>query len=401
MLKGFRLLGSGLIAGSGFLAAHPASALNGPSNIEIDGGPLGPLEISAGMDGYMYYQSGTADNEYKSNSLAGDKSTGANLNAAMIQLKKNTGPVQFTFQLAAYQAFTLGAGLPKEASITHFTLGPVRTAYVTIPLSNDFKISAGQLASLEAYESTFPWNNPTGMNTILYYVTNSSSRGVQAEYTHDPVDVTLLYGDGTDSGVFNYLQFLGTYTFNSNNNVNVYGGVRFGTVGPNAYAYGQDYVADGNELATNFNVFGAWYSTTQGNLTLIPQAQYAYANPNHHYANYGPSAVIPNYTSNFAASVLFDYAFGTSPYSLGGWVEYADSHGDTAQNYWFTAPNAELVGFSLAPTWQHKNIYARVNAGYVHLLNGSFTNDGTTGAYGNSGHGKDQFVGLLEGGVVF
>lgn len=401
MNKKLSLLALSLLGSTGLLAPHAAQALNGPTSIDIDGGPLGQLEFSGGVAGYGYVQSGTADKQNKGNSLAGDKSNGMELSSLFFQLKKDAAPIGFTFQIADYQTYTLGANHPKEANTNHFTTGPVRNAYVTIAPIKGLKISAGQMSSLEGYKSTFPWNNPTGMDTILYYVTNSSSRGVQAEYTSGPVDMTVLFGDGTDSGVFNYLQLGGTYTFNANNNLNVSAGLALGTTGPNAYSLGNDYVADGNELTQNYNVYSVWYSYTNGNLNLVPEVQYAYANANHHYAASVPSSVIPKFTSNFGMALFGDYQFGTSPYSLGGWVEYDTSHGDTATNHWFLAPDARVVGVSLAPTWQYKQIYARVSGGYVHVLNGSYSGDGQTGAFGNSGHGKDQVVGMLEAGVLF
>ena len=55
--------------------------------------------------------------------------------------------------------------------------------------------------------------------------------------------------------------------------------------------------------------------------------------------------------------------------------------------------NLILVGASIGPAWQHKNIYVRATAGYAHLLNGQ--------AYGNSGTGKDYAIGQLQGGLVF
>src|ERR1700686_5762002 len=51
-----RLLGAALVAAGSLYAMHPAHALNGPSAIDIDGGPLGQLELSGGMSGYFYGQ---------------------------------------------------------------------------------------------------------------------------------------------------------------------------------------------------------------------------------------------------------------------------------------------------------------------------------------------------------
>ncbi len=57
-----QLLGLGVMAASSLFAINAAHALNGPTAIQIDGGPLGPLEVTGGFDGYGYYQTGTSTN---------------------------------------------------------------------------------------------------------------------------------------------------------------------------------------------------------------------------------------------------------------------------------------------------------------------------------------------------
>jgi hypothetical protein len=390
----YRLALAAGLGAAACLAAPQARAMNGTTNIQIDGGPLGPLEISGGIDGYFYYQSGTSDT---GNSIAGPKQVGAELNTFDFQVEKTTGIIQFEVQLTDYGAIELGASHPKEANISHFTDGPLRAANITIqPPNSPFSITAGQVGSLEGYESTFPWNDPTGLYTILYYVTNSESRGVSLNYNQGPVSGTVTFGDGNDTGVWNYLQFLGTYNFDSNNNINVFGGVELGVTGPDAYGYGQTTTGGNGLYNVDCNVYGAWYSTTIGNLSLTPEVQYQYSNPLHRYASSGND--IPKYTSDFGAAIFADYLFGTSPYSIGAWVQYATSVGSAD---WFVAPHAQLVGASVAPTWQYKDVYVRFNMGYNHLLNGSYTGTGLIGEYGDNGTGRDQFIGTLEGGLVF
>jgi hypothetical protein len=51
------------------------------------------------------------------------------------------------------------------------------------------------------------------------------------------------------------------------------------------------------------------------------------------------------------------------------------------------------VGFEITPTWQYKYLFARVSAGYIHLLNGT--------AYGNNGTGTNTFQSGLQGGILF
>ena len=111
-------------------------------------------------------------------------------------------------------------------------------------------------------------------------------------------------------------------------------------------------------------------------------------------------------TSNFGAALFSTYTFGKSPYSLGSWIEYFDSHGSTENqnsnypsNNWFLGPNAEAIGFAVAPTWQYKDLFARANAGYLYLLNNKA--DGVTYGYGANGAGRSEFTGTLEAGILF
>ena len=90
------LLLTGIAGGLAILTSCPAYALNGPSTIEIDGGPLGPLEISGGAAGYFFAQTGTSDDE---SSILGDRSTGAALTAALIDLQKSSGILQFNIEV--------------------------------------------------------------------------------------------------------------------------------------------------------------------------------------------------------------------------------------------------------------------------------------------------------------
>ncbi|MBU6448434.1 MAG: outer membrane beta-barrel protein [Rhodospirillales bacterium] len=372
--------------------------------MQIDGGPLGTLKISGGVDGYFFAQSGASGS-----SVVGPKSNGANISAFMIQAKKTTGPIQFTIQLAEYTNINLGANKPKEINGNMYTTGPLRAAYITLPLTDDFSISAGQLDSLEGYESAFAWNNPVALRTVIASVENSESRGVSASYNQGPFSGTVIFGDGYDTGVFNYLQFLTSYDINADSNLNVFGGVALGVTGPNSFAYGSGGSSNGGangvggqgQLANvNSNMLGGWYSTVIDGLNLTSEVQYQYAKPLHRYADVtsgGVSDNIAKETSNLGVAEFAEYQFPGTDYSIGSWAEYATSHGSGAQDNWFVAPNAELVGFAVAPTWQHGHIYSRLNAGYVHLLN----QGQPVAGYGNSGTGKNQVVGTLELGLVF
>ncbi len=406
-----QLLGLGVVAASSLFAINAAHALNGPSAIQIDGGPLGPLEVSGGLDGYGFYQTGTSTNP--GNVLSTNRPDGFNVGSALIELQKTSGVVQFTVEVGSTGGVTTLGAKPTQTSVNVYSTGPLYEGYVTIaPKGSPVTISAGQFASLEGYEGAVDWNNPVQLTTALFGVENLNSRGVQVNFTKGPINATVMYGDGYDTGVFNFLQALFTYTINSSNTLNVYYGGNLGQTGLNAKTYGSAICNYGDAACgatvgaygpqvDNSQLVGAYYSYTMGNLNLVPEVQYQVAKAD---AKLG----IYKQTSNFGAALFSTYTFGKSPYSLGSWVEYFDSHGsalnqNNAQgvnaNTWFLGPNAEAIGFAVAPTWQYKDLFARANAGYIYLLNNKA--NGSTYGYGANGDGRSEFTGTLEAGVLF
>jgi len=385
-----QLLGLGFVAASSLLALHSAHALSGPTAITIDGGPLGSLSLSGGADGYAY---GITDTN------SGQQTSGANVGNAIIQLQKTSGVLQFNIEVGSTSGLTLGAssfdgrGHINGTSINAYATGPLYVGSITIaPPNSPVTLTAGHLGSLEGYEATVDWYNPSELNTVLWYVQNSNATGVQANITEGPVTAEVQFGDGFDTGVWNFAQALVTYTIDANNVANVYAAANLGRTGLNAHSYSQSTVASFGTNYINSDMIGGFYSFTAGNLNVIPEVQYVVAKVDHQVA-------IDKTTSNIAAAVFGTYAFANTPYSIGGWVEYEKSQG--SQYSWFIGPNSEAVGAALSPTWQYKDLFARANAGAIYLLNNSASGPGTSYGYGNSGNGKFQFIGTLEAGLLF
>ncbi len=376
-----QLLGLGFVAASSLLAMNAAHALNGPTAIQIDGGPFGSLNLSGGMDGYGDYVSGLPGHQ---------PASGINVGSALIELQKASGVFQYTIEVGANGGPIAVGTLSSRAgqtSISKFKTGPLYAGYVTIaPTDSPVTVSAGVLGSLEGYESGIDWNNASQMVTDIWYVQNSQSKGVEATYSKGPISATVEFGDGWDTNVFNFLQADVDYTFNDNNSLYVYYGGNLGrTTGPNVTSYGTQVAGLTNYI--NSQMFGAFYSWTQGNLNLVPEVQYVYAKPD-------AKAGISKFTSNFGAAVFADYSFANTPYSIGGWVQYEKSIG--SQYAWFRTPNDEAVGFSIAPTWQYKDLFARVSTGVNYMLQKT-----SQGGYGDAGNSNVQFVGTLEAGLLF
>jgi hypothetical protein len=353
-----QLLGLGILAASSLLALQAANAMSGPTAIQIDGGPLGPLQISGGADGYLYYV----------NPVAGGEDTGADVANALIELQKTDGELQFTIEVGSNGgAIGLGTGSrPGQTSITTFDTGPLYAGYITVaPSGTPFTISAGQIGSLEGYESGIDWNNPSQIVTDIFEVQNSQSRGVSGNFTQGPISATVTFGDGFDTGVWNFIQGLLTYTINATNSASLYVAGDLGRTGNAARIYGGGSVGS--------------YGTYYVNSDMIGSHQ----------------------TWNAGAALFGNYSLSsTSPYSIGGWVEYFDSHTSPFdQANWFAGPNSEGVGVAVSPTWQYKDLFARVNAGYLYLLRN--TTAGFKYGYGTSGTGRNTVDATLEGGLLF
>jgi hypothetical protein len=380
-----QLLGLGFVAASSLLALNSANAMSGPTAITFDGGPLGQLSLSGGVDGYGYVNGNTGEP-----SLVGNTTTGAYVGSALTELQKTTGELQFTIEIGS-NGGTASLGTPHgQTSITSFSTGPLYAGYLTLAPSTipGLTVSAGQIGSLEGWESGVDWNNANQLTTEIFAVQNSQTPGIEASYTSGPFSGTVEFGDGYNTSVWNYLQFLGTYTINSTNAATIYGGVNLGTTGASARSYGGSPAPQ----FANSNLFGAFYNFTMGNLNIVPEVQYQYVKAMEIIGTTKAS-------SNFGAAVFADYSFGTSPYSIGSWIEGFTSHTSNQDGVsWFIGPDAEGIGASITPTWQYKYLFARADVGGLYLLRNKFTD---TAGDSNSGTGKGVFQGTLEAGLLF
>jgi hypothetical protein len=390
-----RLLGA---AASIMLVSHSAHALNPPPAIQIDGGPLGNLELTGAADGLFYAQSGTASkssvdsaaNNGTGTSLLGDQSNGANFGNMEVSLGKSTGVLRFNLELAIYGGTpALGSGFGR-ANLDTFPTSPLKIATITVaPPSSPITLTGGLVGSLEGYEYTADFNNANIFASDMWYVENNASRGVSASYSNGPLSAVVTFGDGWYTGVFNFAQALVSYTSGNNSFSAFYGG-NVSSTGVNAETYAECggarcTVGEYGSYYINSQLFGAYDTYTANNFNITPEVQYVYAKQDHRVG-------INQFTSNLGAAVFTDYQFSGTPYLLGGMAEYFSSIGPSN---WFLGARTSGVGFELTPTWQYKYLFARVSAGYLHLLTSP------NAGYGNDGRGRDVVQGALEGGILF
>jgi hypothetical protein len=385
------------------LGASAAMALTPPAGIEIDGSWLGKLTLSGGADGYAFVQSGTSQSSFNGNNV-----TGTRLANALISLQKTSGLIQFNMAIGANTgAIPLGTA-PVQASVTTLATGPLYYGYLTIaPPGSPVTFSAGQLISLEGFEAGTDWYNSNLFTSELFYTQSSMFRGAEASYRGKNFNATIAWGDGYETGVFNTIQAVATYQLPHGQSISAYYAGPLGRVGLNAKTYAvTGHYGDPASFATvgtygpyyaNSQMFGAYYTWTNGTLSLTPEIQYQYAKADAKLVQPGWAAM-SKFSSNLGVALFADYPIPNTPYEIGAMAEYFTSNGPDS---WFIAPGAQGAGFAVTPSWQHKNLFIRASAGYLHLLNGSYAGDGQTGAFGNAAHGRDVVQGLLEAGILF
>jgi hypothetical protein len=333
-----------ILAGLCLTAAPSAAlALNGPSAITIDGGPLGPLSLSGGVDGGFYVQSNTSSRA---------KSDGAALGNALIELQKTSGILQFTIEVGAYSTQTLGTA---PVTDDYFSTSPLYAGYITIAPNSVVSLSAGQLSPLVGYEASQDWGNASQFFSEIAATQPGQGRGAQVALTEGAFSATVSLTDGYYTGVVNYVQGIGTWAPDSNDSVSLFGGGNLGRTGLNAQG-------TGNTLLDNSTLLGAFYTRTLGALTLTPEVQVQYANASEPLG-------LGGYVRSFSAALFADYQFAGTPFSLGGFVEYGTEGYDknaaytTTPDFFGTGPSSSLYGLSIAPTWQKGDLFARVDLG--------------------------------------
>jgi hypothetical protein len=375
-----------------------AKAMDTVAPIEIDGGPLGTLQLSGAADGYFYTLSG-AGNANDEGELKTDKAAGAEFFNGQIKIVKPTGLIQFTVDFHPNNSYIIGKA-PTGPNTGRFSLGPIYAAFITLQPAADWKFSAGQLYTVEGMESSMDWLNANVFQSTLYTVRNSSSRGVSATYTHDKLYATAIYGDGFDTGIWNYVQGNIKYFFNPHNMLGVYGATPLSRTPLTALAYGLPTSPYGACTVScyganfvNSTIIGGYYKWSAANFYVEPEIQYVYAKEDKELNLLG-------YSSSFGMALFSDYKFANTPWSFGDFVEYFSSNGPDS---WGIGPRAAGWAVSLAPTWQRNNLFARADFGLIHLTKVGTAADGSKAllGYGSDGLGRNEAAMILEGGVVF
>ncbi|HEX3653250.1 MAG TPA: outer membrane beta-barrel protein [Rhizomicrobium sp.] len=348
---------------SASLTANP-----NPFNLELPDWVGGELYVGGALTGLALWQSSPA---------AGDHRSLADLSNGQLFIQKTDGWLQFYAQVGAYSLPTVGVPYTKASTTTQATFGYVPVAYVKVQgqgVWSTFSLEAGKLPTLIGDEYTFTFENMNIERGLLWNLEPAVSRGVQANYSSGPLNISLSWNDGIYSNNFNWLSGLLSYAFNAGADTL-------------AFAGGGNLGGHNGSLLNRGNVLNLIYTHTSGPWTLSPYLQYVTT----------PATPLIRATSEVGAALLATYALDDH-WKISGRVELETSSGHNAVD----TPN--ILGYgggsrawsaTLTPTYQWKQFFARADLSYVG------TGNATPGdLFGSNGTDRTQVRLVMEAGIV-
>lgn len=355
---------------SGRMAAQVSLAA--PEPITVPAGPLGNWSLS----GVVSY-SGLASPE-----LFAGEDNGGDLTNGLAIVQKTTGKWQFFILAGPYAFPSLGVRRMTTLQYTQI-LGAVPEAYAEYVFNAHISLEAGKLPTLIGQESTFTYLNYNIQRGLIWNdMENMVSRGAQLNITYGKLTLNLQYGDGFYSGHFGAPSAALAYAVNAKNTFS------FVTLLPNRIT-----PPNGSFFDANAQLYDWMYSYTGKRWSWTPYLIFmnSPATPNNGFTQ-------PAHGYGYA--LLGGYRVNPQ-WLLGFRAEYAASNGTPAAN----SPNQNLFGFgagakaftfSLTPTWQDKDLFARAEFSYAHAM------DYVPGmVFGPAGTNPNELRGAAEAGVYF
>ena len=344
-----------------------------PKPLTVDSGLLGSVTINGALTGAAIFQD---------NALPGDKKAQADLTNAQIFIEKTDGLFQFFVDVGEYSFPTVGTPYTTATKVNGATFGAIPRAYVKLQPTDSFSIEAGKLPTLIGAEYNFTFENMNIERGLLWNQENLVNRGVQANYTHGPLALSLSVNDGFYSNAISWVTGVATYTFNSSNIL------AFSAGGNTRKVYTQNSATPG--LQNNSTIYNLIYTHTMGPWTFVPYLQYTTTPA---FPQFGLTS-----GSTFGGAVFASYAPPSLPgVTLPVRFEYITSTGSKATGPSFLyGPSSNAWSITVTPTYQYKIYFVRAELSYVGAGN---TTPGFV--FGSSGTQTSQTRGLIEVGTVF
>jgi len=344
-----------------------------PNPLHVDGGPLGPVYVSGVISAVGLVQD---------HSSPGDHKSIVDLSNGMAIVQTVQGPVQFYAQVGGYSIATLGTPYFRARRYVKDTYGLLPVAYVKIAQGPDFNIEAGKLYTLQGAENAFTFQNFNVERGLLFNQTSTINRGVQANYAHGPLSVSLALTDGYYSKKFNWLSGTIGYTLSPKDSI---------TLGAAASLSHNDKATFATPtVLNNGQLYFLSWTHTDGHWTIQPYVQVGNV-PSRQ------SVGIEHSASTYGAAILGKYSFN-SELALAARAELIKSTGSVSNGApsLIYGPGSGASSLTLTPSWQKGILFARPEASYVHawkVVPGS--------GLGPVFNDKSQVRGLIEAGIIF
>jgi hypothetical protein len=355
-----------------------APSITGPlhydSNpLHVDGGPLGPIYVSGVISGLGLAQD---------HPFPGDHDTRIDLSNGQVIVQTTQGVIQFYAQAGGYSIATLGTPYFKAKDYVKDTYGFLPVAYVKIVPSSDFNIQVGKLYTLQGAENAFTFQNFNIERGLLFNQTSTINRGVQANYAHGPLSVSVALTDGYYSKKFNWLSGTIGYAVSSRDSV---------TFGAAASLSRNDKSTFATPtVLNNGQLYFLSWAHTDGPWTIQPYVQVGHIPEDDRLG-------IAHSATTYGGAILGKYSFNDQ-WALAARAEVTKSTGSVSNGApsLVYGPGSGAWSLTLTPTWQKGIFFSRIEGSYVHAWNvvPGF-------GLGSDFNNRSQVRGLIEAGIIF
>jgi len=344
-----------------------------PNPLHVDGGPFGPVYISGVISGIGL----TQDNHFP-----GDKKSLIDLSNGQVIVQTTQGVVQFYAQAGGYSIATLGTPYFKAKDYVGDTYGLLPVAYVKIVPSSDFNVLVGKLYTLQGAENAFTFQNFNIERGLLFNQTATLNRGVQANYAHGPLSISLSLNDGYYSKKYNWLSGTIGYAVSPKDSVTFGAAANLGRTRKSSFAT--------PTVLNNGQLYYLSWTHNDGPWTIQPYVQLGRVPED-------TTLGIAHSASTYGAALLGKYSF-SNEISLAARGEYIKSTGSLSNGApsLLYGPGSRAWSLTVTPTWQKGISFARGEGSYVRA---SKVVDGF--GLGPDFDNHSQVRGLIEAGVIF
>jgi hypothetical protein len=360
-------------------AAAPAPAAPSPLPMPSMSGPLqsapphtfeNGLAVNGVLSGILWTEG---------NHIPGDNATHYDVSNAQIFVQKTTGWWQFYLQGGAYNLPAIGVPFLSTADTMKNVYGPFPQGYLELA-KKSFDVKIGALPTLIGAEYTFSFENMNLERGLLWNQENAVNRGIQADYTHKKLTLSLSWNDGFYSNRYTWVTGAATYAFNSANTLAFIGGGNAGSYAKNTLATPL--------LLNNSEIYNLIYTYNKGAWVVQPYFQYTDVPTN-------LKVGILQGASTKGGALLLTRNFKHG-FSLAARPEYIKSSGGATAANLLYGPGSGAFGFTVTPTYRKDAFFMRGDLAIVHATSM------TPGAgFGTTGTSANQPRGVIEAGFMF